>query len=210
MPGERHAFAITRMLLRRTPSPQPTNVGQMSSMAQTDLPLAPGVQEPDPPPRPDTAPIAELPPGLRAMPERDKERWRSAPISWWPYALSHGVSPVLTHAIFEPNEPGHHAIDTANPSGLTYLTLRAFIRDHNVSAIIVQDGLSGQWASVIRAATQVSPIATGGVQVYRLGQAISPARRSPPSNRPGTHHHRGGGHTGRRRPRATATPGQSG
>jgi len=106
---------------------------------------------------------------------------------------------------------GYHAIDTGNPSGLTYLTLRAFIRDHNVSTIIVQDGLAGQWASVIRAATQVSPISTGGVQVYRLGQAISSARRSPASSRPGRHHPRGNGHRGRTRPRsngtrATATP----
>jgi hypothetical protein len=119
---------------------------------------------------------------------------------WFRLAQGHtGPTP----ASFQ-SEAGYHAIDTASPSGLTYLTLRAYIRDHNVSTVIVEDGLAGQWAPVIKAATQVTPIATGGVQVYQLGLAVSPARHSPVSRRPGRHHSRGTANRGRTRSGTTA------
>ncbi len=123
---------------------------------------------------------------------------------WFRLAQGHtGPTP----ASFQ-REAGYHAIDTANASALTYLTLRAFIRDHNVSTVVVADGLAGQWGSVVGQATGVSAIVTGGVHVYQLG-ASSPV--VPPSTtRPGTHHSRGNGHRRRTRPRSNATTAPAG
>jgi hypothetical protein len=113
---------------------------------------------------------------------------------WFRLAQGHtGPTPVSFQ-----REPGYRAISSANPSGLTYLVLRSYIREHNVAAVIVADAVAGRWASVIGSATHVTPIATGGVQVYRLAPTTYPAGRST-APRTRRHHHQGHRH---RRPRS--------
>ncbi|MEP7059600.1 MAG: hypothetical protein ABI828_02610 [Actinomycetota bacterium] len=93
---------------------------------------------------------------------------------------------------------GYHAIDSGNPEGLPPSTLGAFIRDHNVSTVIVEDDLARLWAPVVGNATHVSPVATGGVQVYAL------------PTRPGTPRSPGTAHRGRGRSRSHGTAGTAG
>jgi hypothetical protein len=109
---------------------------------------------------------------------------------WFRLAQGHtGPTP----ASFQ-REPGYRAIESANPSGLTYLVLRSYIREHNVATVIVADAVAGRWAPVIGSATHVDPIATGGVQVYRLAPVTYPVGRSRSATRYRRHHHRGRGH----------------
>ena len=125
---------------------------------------------------------------------------------WFRLAQGHtGPTP----AVFQ-RTAGYHAIDTADPSSLAADTLATYIQEHNVSTIVVEDPLARLWAPFISAATNVTPIATGGVQVYQLGLATGPGGRLPGSNRPGRHRARGTGHRGRTRPRSNGTTGPAG